>query len=223
MANVSVEKDTYYTLPACTFTAPEGKEFDKWDEGAPGAKILVTEDLVIVAIWKDKPGEEKKNPFVDVFDDDYYYDAVLWAYYADPQVTTGIDATHFGPDDTVTRGQAVTFLWRAMGCPEPSSKVSPFEDVTEGKYYYKAVLWAVEKGITNGTDANHFTPNQTCSTAHIITFLYRTMGIGDNGWYQVAEAWAKGAGLLDGLKTTVAPGVDCPRCDVVLFLYRQLG
>ncbi len=223
MANVSVEKDTYYTLPACTFTAPEGKEFDKWDLGAPGAKILVTEDLVIVAIWKDKPAEEKKNPFVDVFDDDYYYDAVLWAYYAEPQVTTGIDATHFGPDDTVTRGQAVTFLWRAMGCPEPSSKVSPFEDVTEGKYYYKAVLWAVEKGITNGTDATHFTPNQTCSTAHIITFLYRTMGIGDNGWYQVAEAWAKGAGLLDGLKTTVAPGVDCPRCDVVLFLYRQLG
>ena len=224
MADVEVEKDTYYTLPACTFTAPEGKEFDSWDEGAPGEKILITEDLVIVALWKDKPEETEKNPFVDVFDDDYYYDAVLWAYYAEPQVTNGIDATHFGPDKTVTRGQAVTFLWRAMGCPEPSSAKNPFEDVTEGKYFYKAVLWAMEKGITNGTDATHFTPNQTCSTAHIITFLYRTItGKGNEGWYQVAEAWAEGAGLLKGLGISVAPGVDCPRCDVVLFLYRQLG
>ncbi len=224
MADVKVEKDTYYTLPACTFTAPEGKEFDSWDEGAPGEKILITEDLILVALWKDKPEEAKKNPFVDVFDDDYYYDAVLWAYYAEPQVTNGIDTTHFGPDNTVTRGQAVTFLWRAMGCPEPSSVKNPFEDVTEGKYFYKAVLWAMEKGITNGTDATHFTPNQTCSTAHIITFLYRTItGKGNEGWYQVAEAWAEGAGLLKGLGISVAPGVDCPRCDVVLFLYRQLG
>ena len=224
MADVKVEKDTYYTLPACTFTAPEGKKFDSWDEGAPGEKILITEDLILVALWKDKPEKAKKNPFVDVFDDDYYYDAVLWAYYAEPQVTNGIDTTHFGPDNTVTRGQAVTFLWRAMGCPEPSSVKNPFEDVTEGKYFYKAVLWAMEKGITNGTDATHFTPNQTCSTAHIITFLYRTItGKGNEGWYQVAEAWAEGAGLLKGLGISVAPGVDCPRCDVVLFLYRQLG
>ena len=224
MADVEVEKGTYYTLPACTLTAPEGKEFDSWDEGAPGEKILITEDLILVALWKDKPEEAKKNPFVDVFDDDYFYDAVLWAYYAEPQVTNGIDSTHFGPDNTVTRGQAVTFLWRAMGCPEPSSAKNPFEDVTEGKYFYKAVLWAMEKGITNGTDATHFTPNQTCSTAHIITFLYRTItGKGNEGWYQVAEAWAEGAGLLKGFGISVAPGVDCPRCDVVLFLYRQLG
>ena len=127
------------------------------------------------------------------------------------------------PDSAVTRGQTVTFLWRAMGCPEPTSTDNPFEDVTEGKYYYNAVLWAVEKGITNGTDATHFTPNQTCSTAHIITFLYRTLGIGTNGWYKEAEEWARGAGLLDGLNVSVAPGVDCPRSDVVLFLYRQLG
>ena len=167
--------------------------------------------------------ETADNPFRDVSPSDYYYDAVLWAYKAEPQVTNGIDDTHFGPANTVTRGQAVTFLWRAMGCPEPSSSVNPFEDVTEGKYFYKAVLWAVEKGITNGTDDAHFTPNQTCSTAHIITFLYRTLGIGTNGWYKEAEEWARGAGLLDGLNVSVAPGVDCPRSDVVLFLYRRLG
>ncbi len=167
--------------------------------------------------------EAKKNPFEDVKETDYFYDAVLWAYYAKPQVTNGIDTTHFGPTSTVTRGQAVTFLWRAMGCPEPTTKTNPFVDVPETEYYYKPILWAVEKGITKGTDATHFTPNQTCSTAHILTFLYRTLGIGTDGWYQVAEAWAKGAGLLEGLTLKVEPGVDCPRADVVLFLYRQLA
>ena len=100
-----------------------------------------------------------------------------------------------------------------------------FADVFSSDCFYDAALWAyyAEPQVTNGTDATHFTPNQTCSTAHIITFLYRTMGIGDNGWYQIAEAWAKGAGLLDGLDITVAPKAECSRCDMVLFLYRQLG
>jgi hypothetical protein len=165
----------------------------------------------------------KTNPFVDVTEQDQFYDAVLWAYYAEPQVTNGIDTTHFGPYSTVTRGQAVTFLWRAMGCPEPGTMNNPFEDVKANEYYYKPILWAVEKGITIGTDATHFTPSQTCSTAHILTFLYRTMGIGTNGWYDVAGAWAQGAGLLKDLDIQVAPGVDCPRADVVLFLYRLLA
>ena len=168
----------------------------------------------------------KANPFEDLKETDYFYDAVLWAYYAEPQVTNGIHADEFGPDRTVTRGQAVTFLWRAMGCPEPETTDNPFEDVKENQYYYKAVLWANEKGITTGTDATHFTPNQTCSTAHIITFLYRTITgktVGGKDWYQLPEAWATGAGLLDGLDIEVKPGVDCPRCDVVLFLYRELA
>ena len=168
----------------------------------------------------------KANPFEDLKETDYFYDAVLWAYYAEPQVTNGIHADEFGPDRTVTRGQAVTFLWRAMGCPEPETTENPFEDVKENQYYYKAVLWANEKGITTGTDATHFTPNQTCSTAHIITFLYRTITgktVGGKDWYQLPEAWATGAGLLDGLDIEVKPGVDCPRCDVVLFLYRELA
>ncbi|MBE6997414.1 MAG: hypothetical protein E7427_04495 [Ruminococcaceae bacterium] len=172
----------------------------------------------------EKTDPKKANPFADVNETDDYYDAVIWAYYAEPQVTNGITATQFGPNSTVTRGQAATFLWRAMGCPEPKSSVSKFEDVQDPNYYYyKAVLWAVEQGIAKGTDETHFTPEQTCSTAHIVTFLYRTMGIGADGWYEVAEAWAQGAGLLKGMSAAVAPGVDCPRAGVVQLLYRALG
>ena len=203
-------------LPECGFTAPKGKVFDCWDAGKPGDEIEVAADLTVKAIWK------VFNPFEDIFETDYYYDAVLWAYYAEPFVTNGMDATHFGPATTVKREHAVTFLWRAMGEPEPETAENPFVDVKESDYFYKAVLWAVEKGITKGTDATHFTPQQTCSTAHIITFLYRTLGIGEDGWYAVAEAWAIGAKLLDGLDVSVAPGVDCPRADVVYFLFRAI-
>ena len=206
------------TLDGCAVTAPSGAKTD-------GGRITdadgkVAKDVTIAPASKP---EKPVNPFVDIFETDEFYDAVLWAYYAKPQVTNGMDATHFGPMSTVTRGQAVTFLWRAMGEPEPTAKTNPFADVPESEYYYKAILWAVEKGVTMGTDATHFTPNQTCSTAHIITFLYRTLGIGTDGWYELAGAWAKDAGLLDGLTLQVAPEVDCPRADVVLFLYRQLG
>ncbi len=222
MERARVMKGTKYTLPPCFSPRRRARNSTDGTWVTPGDKVEITDHTAVKAQWKDRK-ELKANPFEDVEEADYFYEAVLWAYYAAPQVTNGMDATHFGPEETVTRGQAVTFLWRAMGCPEPVSTASPFEDVTEGKYYYKAVLWAVEKGITNGTDATHFTPGQTCSTAHIITFLYRTMGIGANGWYAVAEAWAQGAGLLNGLNVTVAPGVDCPRSDVVLFLCRALA
>ena len=103
---------------------------------------------------------------------------------------------------------------------------NPFEDVAEADYFYKPVLWAVENNITKGVTVNDFMPGSTCSTAHIITFLYRaatgdTDGFG--GWYEDATAWAEKAGLLDGLDITVSPEVKCPRADVVEFLFRQLA
>ena len=202
---------------------------EKLAEGDKSVIVSYTEDSVTktatVAVTvkpKDKT-DKKENPFTDVKESDYFYDAVIWAYYAEPQVTNGIGNSLFAPDSTVKRCEAVTFLWRAVGCPEPTKKDNPFVDVAETDYFYKPVLWALEKGITRGTDDTHFTPEQTCSTAHIITFLYRALGIGDDGWYAVAEAWAKGAGLLNGLSVTVAPGVDCPRRDVVLFIFRAVG
>ena len=162
-------------------------------------------------------GQKAPLPFNDVNSSDYYADAVAWAY--DNQVTTGTSATTFGPKDSCTRGQVVTFLWRAAGKPTPTSSSNPFTDVKQGDYFYDAVLWAVEKRITGGTSATTFSPNQTCSSAHIITFLYRAQG-GDNGWYEVARDWAKGAALLDGTGINVSPEELCPRGDVITFLYR---
>ena len=181
-----------------------------------------------------EPETPRVNPFADVGEADYCYDAVLWAYYAKPFITNGKESPVFaadgtltapglfGPGDTVTRGQAVTFLWRAMGCPEPTNTENPFEDVWETDYWYKAILWAVEKGIVKGTDATHYTPYQTCSTAHIVTFLFRTLGIGPDGWYQEAGNWATEKGLLKDMGLTVGQGVPCPRGSVVTFLYRAL-
>ena len=167
--------------------------------------------------------EKLENPFVDIAEESYYYDAILWAYYAEPQVTKGVDETHFGPNKTVTRGQTVTFLWRAMGEPEPKTTNNPFADVKTDDYYYKAVLWAVESGITVGSDSTHFSPDATCSTAHITTFLYRTLDIGNDGWYEAAAKWAEDNGLLKDINKEVAPDVNCPRADVVTFLYRTVG
>ena len=175
---------------------------------------------------QDQPGPSwsgKGLPFVDVTTGSYYYEPVQWAFYASPQVTNGIDATHFGPTQTVTRGQCVTFLWRAMGEPQPTTKTNPFVDIKSDEYWYKPILWAVEKGITVGTDKTHFTPTQTLSTAHIATFLYRTMEVGKDGWYQKAGNWAQKEGLLNDTGLTVAPGVDCPRGAVVTFLFRELA
>ena len=102
----------------------------------------------------------------------YYYDAVLWA--VEEGVTDGVSETEFDPDGQCTRAQMVTFLWRAAGQPNAGS-TNPFTDVNEGDYYYKAVLWAVEKGITAGTSANTFSPGLPCTRAQIVTFLYRDM------------------------------------------------
>ena len=88
-------------------------------------------------------------------------------------ITNGVDATHFAPNTDCNRAQIVTFLWRAAGRPEPTSTNNPFEDVPEGEFYYDAVLWAVENGITNGMDATHFGPCQDCNRAQVVTFLYR--------------------------------------------------
>ena len=115
--------------------------------------------------------EKTANPFVDLNESAYYYDSVQWA--VANGITNGKDATHFDPDGTCTRAQAVTFLWRAAGQPEPTMTEMPFNDVRPGSYYEKAVQWAVEKGITNGTNATTFSPDAKCTRAQIVTFLYR--------------------------------------------------
>ena len=174
---------------------------------------------------------EKSNPFTDVPADAYYYDSVLWAY--ENGVTKGTSDTEFSPTATCTRGQVVTFLWRAKGCPEPTGTVNPFTDVTEKDYFYKAVLWAVENGITNGTSATTFGPKDTCTSGHVLTFLWRANGkpaaVGKSTldaanagqWYSKAVAWADTTGLLSGMGDGFSVMNQSPRADIVTYLYRD--
>ena len=191
-------------------------------------KTVLAVALALVMLLSVIPmtvGAAYTTPFGDVKTTDYFYDAVIWAY--NEGITTGTTATKFAPQSTCTRGQVVTFLWRAMGKPEPTSKTNPFGDVKESDYYYKPILWAVEKGITTGTSAKRFSPDVTCTNAHILTFIWRALGepekTGEGEWYTDAENWAKKNGLLDGTYTgdfTVTAG--CPRANVVEYLYRYM-
>lgn len=160
--------------------------------------------------------------FSDVHEDDYYADAVVWA--KENSITGGTSATTFSPNNTVTRAEAMTFLWRAAGCPEPTSLSSPFSDVTDtGAYYYKAVLWAAEQGITNGVSATTFGIRNPLSYDQILAFLFRAAGETDIGgdWSAAAISWAAQNGLTDGL-TFTAKG-NCPRADVIYCLWKQLA
>lgn len=175
-------------------------------------------------------------PFVDVAEGDYFYDAVAWAVFHEPQITNGTDATHFSPDATCTRAQAVTFLWRAKGCPEPTSTENPFKDVKEGAYYYKAVLWAVENGITNGVSATNFAPDSGCTRAQVVTFLCRSehgerklgttnpfKDVKEGAYYYNAVLWAVDSGITNGTSDTVfSPDMTCTRAHIVTFLYRAM-
>ena len=117
-----------------------------------------------------KAGEGSAS-FTDVAESDYFHDAVIWA--VENGITNGLTATSFGPEFSCTRAQIVTFLWRAAGSPEPKSQENPFTDLSADDYYYDAVLWAVENGITSGTTATTFGGNSTCTRGQIVTFLYR--------------------------------------------------
>ncbi len=176
--------------------------------------------------------------FTDVARTKYYYEPVLWAVNHDPQITNGVDRTHFAPADTCTRGQVVTFLWRAMGKPEPARSTNPFADVLSTQYYYKAVLWAVEKGITNGTSPTTFEPNKGCTRGQVVTFLWRAQGeptpasmsnpftdVSGGNFYHKAVLWAVShtPQITNGTSpTTFSPGNTCTRGQIVTFLYRAL-
>ncbi len=163
--------------------------------------------------------------FADVDPDAYYAQAVKWA--VSLGITNGTSDTTFSPEMNVTRGQAVTFLWRAMGRPAPASSGNPFADVSSDAWYYDAVLWAVEQGITNGTGPAAFEPNDNVTRGQMITFLYRTMGepgkTGEGPWYADAENWAGREGLLADTAVPYTTNGDCPRSDVVFYLWRALS
>ena len=178
---------------------------------------------------------EAQNPsnfFSDVAYASYYYDAVKWAY--GKGIVKGYTATCFGPDDTCTRGQVASFLWRAAGCPEPKASTCKFVDVDPASPHYKAIIWASEKGITLGFDATHFRPDQQCTRAQIVTFIYRYEGspktsakcpfVDVQNPYLKSVTWAAKEGITLGKDAThFEPNSPCTRAQVVTFLYRDMA
>ena len=177
---------------------------------------------------------ESVTPFTDVKESDYYCDAVLWA--VGNGITNGTSATTFSPDTSCTRAQAVTFLWRAAGTPEPKTTECQFTDVNMDDYYGKAVLWAVENGITNGTSATTFSPNAVCTRAQIVTFLWRSQkspevttvnpftDVAAGAYYAAAVLWAVDNAITNGTSAaTFSPDAICARGQIVTFLWRYMS
>ena len=230
---VTVAPDKGYALETLTATDKDGnavkltsKGNNKYTFTMPASKVTVKATFL--------EDNTMLNYFVDVPSSAYYYDAVLWA--ADKGITGGTTATTFSPNNSCTRAQAVTFLWRAAGSPAPKSTVMPFTDVAADAYYHDAVLWAVENGITAGTTATTFAPNATCTRGQIVTFLWRSQkspaagatnpftDVAADAYYANAVLWAVENGVTGGTTaTTFAPANDCTRAQIVTFLYRALA
>ena len=185
----------------------------------------------IEVIFVKTNGNPQTGVFVDVATGSYYEDAVDWA--VENGITKGTDNTHFSPDGICTRAQAVTFLWRAAGSPKPETRTMPFTDIPAGSYYYDAVLWAVESGITKGTSNTTFSPNMTCSRAQIVAFLWRSekspaagtanpfADVKSTAYYADAVLWAVKEDITKGTtNTTFSPDADCTRAQIVTFLWR---
>lgn len=190
-----------------------------------------------------KPSTQKKDEtttvtFSDVATGSYYADAVSWA--VENGITTGTSKTTFSPDDSCTRAQIVTFLWRAAGSPAPKSSNNPFRDVRRTDYFYDAVLWAVEQGITTGIRTSEFGPEKTCTRAQAVTFLYRyeqSKGGGFTGtyamklpftdvpqWCYESVAWCYMNEITNGVtKTTFGSDLECTRAQIVTLLYRSMA
>ena len=234
---ITVTPDEGYKTDSVRVTDKNGKDVPVTDNGdgtysftMPATSVSVEPNIV-----KDENIPVLKTKFVDVPQGAYYYDPVYWA--VDRGITDGIDATHFSPDGTCTRAQMVTFLWRYAGKPVPTGGENPFTDLKIGAYYYDAVLWAVEKGITLGTSSTTFSPDETVIRCQAMTFLWRYKGkptptYADNPFADVTETdyfytpvlWAVEKGITLGTSsTTFSPKDSCLRSQVVTFLYRTDG
>lgn len=229
---ITVTPDDGYELDTLTVTDASGNKLTLTDKGdgkytftMPASKVTVEATFV-----------EEETPitvptFVDVPSDAYYADAVEWA--VKNGITLGTSDTTFSPNLGCTRAQVVTFLWRAAGCPEPKGNSSSFTDVGNDLYYSKAVLWAVENGITLGTSDTTFSPDEICSRAQIVTFLWRNenrpgastsnsfVDVTNSAYYADAVEWAAENEITLGTSaTTFSPNDDCTRAQIVTFLYR---
>ena len=227
--------DTAITLTA---TPNAGYHFKAWRVILGGVTItdnkftMPAEDVEVQAVF-EKDAPISKHPFLDVPAGAYYEDAVVWA--VGKGITSGTNATTFDPNGTCTRAQAVTFLWRAAGSPTPKTKLMPFPDVPVGSYYWNAVLWAIEQGITEGTSYLTFSPNDSCTRAQIVTFLWRAKGnpavsgnapftdVAPDAYYAAAVTWAEKNGITGGIGSGLfGSNNTCTRAQIVTFLYRAM-
>ena len=226
---ITVKPDNGYKLDKLTVTDQSGDRLSLSDNGngkytftMPSGKVNVDAAFSKIATTIS---------FRDVKQSDYYYDAVKWA--VEKGITEGTGAETFSPHASCTRAQTVTFLWRAAGSPEPTGTVNPFSDLSPNAYYYKAVLWAVENGITQGMSTDTFSPDATVTRGQTVTFLHRAAGapshggnaafldISDNDYYFAAVAWAAQNGITSGTGNgKFAPNAVCTRAQIVTLLYR---
>ena len=233
--NVSVRegRDQTFTITPDKGYAVSNVKIDGKSIGAVKSYTFenVRRTHTIEVIFMKANGNPQTGVFVDVATGSYYEDAVDWA--VENGITTGVSANRFDPNGVCTRAQAVTFLWRAAGSPAPRSRTMPFTDVPVGSYYYDAVLWAVENGITKGTSETMFSPDATCSRAQIVAFLWRSekspaagtanpfADVKSTAYYADAVLWAVKENITKGTtNTTFSPDADCTRAQIVTFLWR---
>ena len=229
---ITATPDKGYTLESLTVLDKDGKALEPTDKG--GGKytfVMPAGKVTVKAVFMDD--NTMLNFFTDVHAEDYYYDAVLWA--AQKGITGGMSDTLFAPNAACTRAQIVTFLWRAAGSPEPKA-LSSFADVPADAYYAKAVAWAVENGITEGTSDTTFAPGTICTRAQGAALLYRAAGspavsgsaaftdVPADAYYADAAAWAEQKGITGGIGNGLfGPHNNCTRAQIVTFLYRMYG
>ena len=229
---LTVDPDKGYVLDTLTVLDSKDKAVKLTEKNGKYTFTMPAGKVTVSATFK-AAAPASENPFTDVPSGAYYEDAVIWA--VKKGITSGTSATTFNPDGSCTRAQAVTFLWRAAGSPEPKSAAMPFTDVPAGSYFEKAVLWAVENGITKGTSDTTFSPDASCTRAQIVTFLWRAGGspavsgnsafsdVAADAYYAAAVAWAEKNGVTGGIGGGLF-GSDntCTRAQIVTFIYRSV-
>ena len=229
---LTVNPDKGYVLDTLTVLDGKDKEIKLTEKNGKYTFTMPDSKVTVEAMFKAEQ-TTGKNPFIDVPAGSYYEDAVIWA--VDKGITTGTSATTFNPNGICTRAQAVTFLWRAAGSPAAKSGAMPFAVVKAGSYYYDAVLWAVEQGITKGTSDTMFSPDATCTRAQIVTFLWRANGspvasgnsaftdVASDAYYAAAVTWAEKNYVTGGIGGGLfGSNNNCTRAQIVTFIYRSV-